>query len=147
MRAVTAGAEFIPASRCPRCGRGCAPPAHYCPDDGTIMEATLLPGLGEIISFTTLVAAPTGFSSPLHLALVQLPGGAKFFCHGAGTRGLRVGARVTIEAVDQIYYFSTLSIRERAALFWRQAAPAGERLSAFARSAAKRLTRRKGPRP
>jgi hypothetical protein len=112
------------------------------------MEPTSLPGYGEVVSFTTLHAPPTGFASPLHLALVQLPGGAKFFCHGAGTRGLRLGARVTIEAVDQIYYFSTLGLRERAALFWRrQAAPTTARLSAFARSAVKRLARRGAGRP
>ena len=107
------------------------------------MEPTTLPGYGEVISFTTLHSPPTGFAAPLHMALVQLDRGAKFFCHGAQTRGLRVGARVTIEAVDQVYYFSTLSLAERAALFWRRGGVrATERLSAFARSAAKRLTRR-----
>jgi len=86
---------------------------------------------------------PTGFASPLHLALVQLDGGARFFCHGAETRGLRLGARVTIEAVDQVYYFSALSLAERAGLFWRRrSARVGQRLSAVVRSGAKRLVRR-----
>ena len=135
--------ELIPASRCSRCGRVCAPPAHFCPDDATPMEVTTLPGYGEVISFTTLHSPPTGFASPLHMALVQLEEGAKFFCHGTRTRGLRLGARVAIEAVDQVYYFSTLGLAERAAIFWRRGGTrAGERLSAFARSAAKRLTRR-----
>jgi hypothetical protein len=107
------------------------------------MEPTSLPGQGEVVSFTTLHSPPTGFASPLHMALVELPGGARFFCHGADTKGLRLGSRVAIEAVDQIYYFSTLSLAERAALFWRRRAEtAGERVSAFARSAAKRLLRR-----
>jgi hypothetical protein len=54
-----------------------------------------------------------------------------------------VGTQVTIEAVDQIYYFSTLNLAERAALFWRRrGAPATKGLSAFARSAAQRLLRR-----
>ena len=97
--------EPIPASRCPRCGRTCAPPARFCPDDATPMEGLEVPGYGEIISYTTLHSPPTGFASPLHMALVQLEGGAKFFCHGAETRGLKMGARVTIEAVDQVYYF------------------------------------------
>jgi hypothetical protein len=76
------------------------------------------------------------------MALVELEGGAKFFCHGTETRGLKLGARVGIEAVDQIYYFSMLSLAERARLFWRRGGVrAGARMSAFARSAAKRVTR------
>jgi len=106
------------------------------------MEPATLSGYGEVISFTTLHSPPTGFSAPLHMALVQLDGGAKFFCHGSETRGLKVGTRVAIEAVDQVYYFSTLSLGERARLFWRRGGVrTTERLSAFARSAAKRLRR------
>jgi DUF35 OB-fold domain, acyl-CoA-associated len=102
-----------------------------------------VPAHGEIISFTTLYSPPTGFASPLHLALVELSGGVKFFCHGTDTKGLRLGSRVAIEAVDDIYYFSTLSLAERAALFWRRRAEtATGRVSAFAKSAAKRLLRR-----
>lgn len=135
--------ERIPASRCPRCGRTCAPPARFCPDDGAAMDRASLPAHGEIVSFTTLYSPPTGFASPLHMALVELRGGAKFFCHGADTRGLRPGKRVAIEAVDDVYYFSTLSLAERAAMFWRRrGAPVTGGVSAFARSAAKRLTRR-----
>jgi hypothetical protein len=107
------------------------------------MTAAALPARGEVVSFTTLHSPPTGFASPLHLALVELPGGAKFFCHGTETKGLRLGSRVAIEAVDDIYYFSTLSLAERAALFWRRRAEtATGRLSGFAKSAAKRLFRR-----
>lgn len=136
-------AGAIPASHCSRCRRTCAPPARFCPDDGTPMTATSVAAQGEVVSFTTLYSPPTGFASPLHLALVQLSGGAKFFCHGVGTKGLRVGSRVTIEAVDDIYYFSTLSLAGRAALFWRRRAEtATGRFSAFAKSAAKRLLRR-----
>ena len=141
--AAPATAGVIPASHCSRCGRTCAPPARYCPDDGTVMAPTTVPAHGEVISFTTLYSPPTGFASPLHLALVELSGGAKFFCHGTGTKGLRPGAPVTIESVDDIYYFSTLSLAGRAALFWRhRAGTATGRLSAFAKSAAKRLLRR-----
>jgi hypothetical protein len=140
---MSAAAEPIPASRCPRCGRLCAPPARFCPDDAATMEPATAPGFGEVVSFTTLHSPPTGFTSPLHLALVRLDGGARFFCHGTGTRGLKIGARVTIEAVDQVYYFSTLGLLERAGMFWRRGGVrATERVSAFARSAAKRLWRR-----
>ena len=137
-----AWAAAIAASHCARCGRTCAPPARYCPDDGSAMTPATVPAHGEVVSFTTLYSPPTGFASPLHLALVELSGGAKFFCHGAGTKGLRLGARVTIEAVDDIYYFSTLSLAGRAALFWRRRAEtATGRISAFAKSAAKLLQR------
>jgi uncharacterized OB-fold protein len=133
----------IPASRCPRCGRTCAPPARFCPDDGMPMAPVTVPAHGEVISFTTLYSPPTGFASPLHLALVQLTGGARFFCHGTDTKGLRPGSRVAIEAVDDIYYFSTLNLTERAALFWRRRTEtATGRITAFAKSAAKRLMRR-----
>ena len=131
------------ASRCPRCARTCAPPARYCPDHGTPMVPVTVPARGEVVSFTTLYSPPTGFASPLYLALVELPGGAKFFCHGTGTKGLRLGSPVAIEAVDDIYYFSTLTLAGRAALFWRRRAEtATGRFSAFAKSAAKRLLRR-----
>ena len=107
------------------------------------MTPTTVPAHGEVVSFTTLYSPPTGFASPLHLALVELSGGARFFCHGTDTKGLRPGTLVAIEAVDDIYYFSTLSLAERAALFWRRRAEtATGRVSAFAKSAAKRLFRR-----
>jgi hypothetical protein len=135
--------EPIPASRCPRCERVCAPPARFCPDDATPMESTTVPAFGEVISFTTLRSPPAGFASPLHMALVQLEQGAKFFCHGSRTRGLKLGVRVAIEAVDQVFYFSTLSLAERAELFWRRGGTrATTKISAFARSAVKRLVRR-----
>lgn len=143
-RGVAPGPDgVIAASHCPRCARTCAPPARFCPDDGSVMTPVTVPAHGEVVSFTTLYSPPTGFASPLHLALVELPGGAKFFCHGTGTKGLRPGSRVAIEAVDDIYYFSTLSLAGRAALFWRRRAEtATGRVSAFAKSAAKRLLRR-----
>jgi hypothetical protein len=105
------------------------------------MVPVALPGYGQVLSFTTLYSPPSGFASPLHMALVELDGGARFFCHGSETRGLRVGAHVAIEAVDQIYYFSTLNLAERARLFWRRSGVRREKLAAFARSAAKRLAR------
>lgn len=140
--------EPIPVSRCSRCGRVCAPPARFCPDDATLMEAATLPGDGHVLSFTTLHSPPAGFAAPLHMALVELEGGAKFFCHGTETRGVRIGTRVGIEAVGQVYYFSTLSLGERARLFWSRGGERGSaRLAAFARSAAKRFARRPRSRP
>jgi hypothetical protein len=106
------------------------------------MTRTEVPGYGEVLSFTTLHSPPSGFASPLHMALVEMEGGVRFFCHGTATRGLKVGSRVSIEAVDQIYYFSMLGLGERARLFWRRGGiRATQRLAAFARSAAKRLAR------
>jgi uncharacterized OB-fold protein len=139
--------EQIPASRCGRCGRVCAPPTRYCPDDGTPMQPVEVPGYGEVLSFTTLHSPPTGFASPLHMAVVELEGGVKFFCHGAQIRGLKVGSHVAIEAVGQIYYFSMLTLGERARMLWRRGGiRATERVAAFARSAAKRLARGPGDR-
>jgi len=132
-------AEQIAASRCPRCDMLVAPPSTYCPHHPVLMQPATLPGVGEVVSFTTLHTPPQGFRSPLHLALVELDGGARFVCHGADVRGLRIGAPVAIEAIDDIYYFSHLGAMERARLFWRRAGRAGDRVNAIARSLAKRV--------
>ena len=131
--------EIIAASKCPRCGIVVAPPATYCPHHPVAMTPATLPGIGEVVSFTTLHTPPTGFRSPLHLALVELHGGGRFVCHGADTRGLKIGARVAIEAIDNVYYFSHLGAMERARLFWRRTGRAGDRVNAIARSLAKRV--------
>ena len=132
----------IAASRCPRCQVVVAPPSTYCPWHPVAMTPTTVPGVGEIVSFTTLHAAPEGFRSPLHIAIVELEGGARFVCHGDETRGLKIGSSVAIEAIDDVYYFSHLSALERARLFWRRAGHAGDRVNAIARSLAKRVWNR-----
>ena len=131
--------ETIAASRCPRCGDVVAPPATYCPRHPVRMTPTTVLGLGEVISFTTLHSPPEGFRSPLNIALVELDGGARFVCHGAETRGLKVGSAVAIEAIDEVYYFSHLGALDRARLFWRRAGRAGDRVNAIARSVVKRM--------
>jgi len=131
--------ETIAASRCPRCDMVVAPPASYCPHHPVLMTPIEVPGVGEIVSFTTLHTPPAGFKSPLHLAIVALDGGARFVCHGSDVKGLRVGADVAIEAIDNIYYFSSLGTLDRARLFWRRAGHAGDRVNAIARSLAKRV--------
>jgi hypothetical protein len=105
------------------------------------MTPATLAGIGEIVSFTTLHSPPVGFRSPLQIALVELEGGARFVCHGSETRGLRIGASVAIEAIDNVYYFSHLGALDRARLFWRRAGRAGDRVNAIARSLAKRARR------
>jgi hypothetical protein len=133
--------ETIAASRCTRCGFVVAPPTSFCPRHPVAMTATTVAGVGEIVSFTTLHSPPEGFRSPLHIALVALEGGARFVCHGAETRGLRIGSRVAIEAIDHVYYFSSLSSLDRARLFWRRAGRAGDRVNAMTRSVVKRMFR------
>jgi len=133
--------EMIKASRCPRCEMVVAPPASYCPHHPVLMTPITVPGMGEIVSFTTLHTPPAGFKSPLHLAIVELDGGARFVCHGSDVKGLKVGADVAIEAIDNIYYFSSLGAMDRARLFWRRTGRAGERVNAIARSLAKRMWR------
>ncbi len=131
--------EPIQGSRCPACGLTVAPPTPFCPRDPVEMTPVELEGAGEIVSFTTLHSPPAGFRSSLHIALVALEGGARFICHGAETRGLRIGSRVAIEAVDDVYYFSHLGALDRARLFWRRAGRAGDRMHAITRSLAKRV--------
>src|SRR2546430_3788388 len=100
--------ETIRGSRCPACGLTVAPPAPFCPRDPVAMTPVDLEGTGEVVSFTTLHSPPAGFRSPLHIALVALEGGARFICHGAETRGLRIGSRVAIGAGDEVHHFSPL---------------------------------------
>ena len=134
--------QAIAASRCPACALTVAPPAHFCPRHPVEMAPAAVAGVGEIVSFTTLHSPPTGFRSPLQIALVELEGGARFVCHGAETRGLKIGSTVAVEAVDDVYYFSHLGALDRARLFWRRAGHAGDRVNAIARSLVKRA--RKG---
>jgi len=131
--------ETIAASRCPRCGEAVTPPAKYCPRHPVRMVPTRLSGVGQVVSFTTLHSAPEGFRSPLHIALVELEGGARLVCHGAETRGLKVGSTVAIEAIGDVYYFSHLGTLDRARLFWRRAGRAGDRLNGIARSVVKKV--------
>jgi len=137
--------ETIAGSKCPRCGEMFAPPATYCPRHPVRMVPAAVPGVGEVVSFTTLHSPPEGFRSPLHIALVELEGGARFVCHGAETRGLKIGSRVAIEAIDDVYYFSHLGALDRARLFWRRTGHAGERVNAITRSLAKRVWKGRGP--
>lgn len=139
--------EIIPASRCSRCGRLVVPPAPFCPDHPVSMEPISIDGYGEVVSFTTLHSPPEGFRAPLHIALVALDGGARLFCHGAGTQKIRVGSRVAVEAVDQVYYFSHLGLADRARLFWRRAGDRGEAVAAIVKSAVKRVWRPSGGEP
>ena len=131
--------ETIAGSRCPRCGLVVAPPAAWCPHHPVAMEPANFPGVGEVLTFTTLHSPPEGFKSPLHIALVELDGGARFVCHGAETGWLKIGMTVAIEAVGDIYYFSHLGTLDRARIFWRQTGRAGDRVTAIAKSVAKRV--------
>ena len=131
--------EVLGASICPRCQRVVAPPARMCPDHPVAMEPYLIPAVGEVVSFTTLYSAPEGFSSPLHIAIVELDGGARLFCHGEETRGVKIGSRVSVEDVDSIFYFSHIGFADRARLFWRRAGYRGEKMAAIGKSFVKGL--------
>jgi hypothetical protein len=133
--------ETIPASRCPTCNRVVVPPAARCPDHGLPMVGAVLPNVGEVVSFTTLYSPPEGFRSPLHIALVELPGGARLFCHGDEVQGMRIGSQVSVEAVDSVFYFSHLGFADRARLFWRRAGARGEKMGAITKSLVKGLWR------
>ncbi|HET8576711.1 MAG TPA: OB-fold domain-containing protein [Methylomirabilota bacterium] len=129
--------EVLAASRCTRCGRLVVPPVPLCPDHPVAMEPASLPGVGEVVSFTTLHSPPEGFKAPLHIALVELEGGARLFCHGQETRGVRIGSRVSVEAVDSVFYFSHMGFADRARIFWRRAGARGEKLASIGKSLVK----------
>lgn len=129
--------EGLPASRCPRCRRLVVPPAQLCPDHPVAMEFASVPSVGEVVSFTTLHSPPEGFKAPLHIALVELDGGARLFCHGEETRGVKIGSRVAVEAVDSVFYFSHMSFVDRARLFWRRTGARGEKVASIGKSLVK----------
>ena len=133
--------QSIEASRCPRCARMVVPPAHYCPDHPVTMEPATVPGVGEIVSFTTLYSPPEGFRAPLHIALIELDGGARLFCHGQETRGFKIGSSVGVESLDNVFYFSHMGFADRARLFWRRAGAGGEKVASITKSLAKGLFR------
>ena len=133
--------QAIEASRCPRCERMVVPPAHYCPDHPVAMEPATVAGVGEIVSFTTLHSPPEGFKAPLHIALIELEGGARLFCHGQETRGIKIGSSVGVESLDNVFYFSHMSFADRARLFWRRAGAGGEKVASITKSLAKGLFR------
>jgi hypothetical protein len=103
------------------------------------MEPCLVPAVGEVVSFTTLHSPPEGFRSPLHIAIVELEGGARLFCHGEETKGVKIGSRVAVEDVDSIFYFSHIGFVGRARLFWRRAGYRGEKMAAIGKSFVKGL--------
>lgn len=107
------------------------------------MDPAALPAVGEILSYTVLHSPPAGFAAPLPIALVELAGGVKFLCHGHGVQAgrYRIGRQVAIEEVDGIYYVSTLTLRERIALFWRRRGEAEDKLRSILRAALRRLRR------
>jgi hypothetical protein len=126
--------ETLRASRCPRCRKVVAPPARLCPDHPVAMEPCAVPAVGEVVSFTTLHSPPEGFRSPLHIAIVELQGGARLFCHGDETRGVKIGSHVSVEDVNSVFYFSHLGFGERARLFWRRTGYRGEKVAAIGKS-------------
>jgi hypothetical protein len=103
------------------------------------MEAVAVPATGEVVSFTTLHSPPEGFRAPLHIALVELDGGARLFCHGEDPHELRIGSRVSVEEVNSIYYFSHMGLADRARLFWRRAGARGEKVAAIGKSFVKHI--------
>ncbi len=129
--------EVLPASRCPRCRRLVVPPARLCPDHPVAMEPASVPTVGEVVSFTTLHSPPEGFKAPLHIALVELEGGARLFCHGEETRSVRIGSRVAVEDVDSVFYFSHMGFADRARLFWRRTGARGEKVASIGKSLVK----------
>ena len=127
----------IQASRCPQCGMVVSPAARVCPKHPVEMTPEELPEHGTILSYTTLTSAPEGFKAPLHIALVELPGGAHIFCHGKEARELKVGRHVAIEQLDGVFYFAHLGIADRLELFWKRRGAAPERTAGAMRSAVK----------
>lgn len=126
--------EGLLASQCPRCRRLIIPPTARCPDHWVRMEGAVVPNTGEVVSFTTLHSPPEGFRSPLHIALVELDGGARLFCHGEETKGVKIGSTVAVENVDSVFYFSHMGFADRARLFWRRAGARGEKVAAISKS-------------
>lgn len=131
--------ETIAASRCPKCGWVVAPPVRICPRHPVEMTPVEVSGYGSVLSYTTLMSAPEGFKGPLHIAMVELPGGARIFCHGKEARELKIGRRVAIEQVDGIFYFAHFGIADRVTMFWKRRGAAPERTTGALKSAVKRF--------
>ena len=107
------------------------PARAQCPDH-PVARSRPRAAVGEVVSFTALLSR--GFRSPLHIAIVELDGGARLFCHGEETRGVKIGSRVSVEDVNSIFYFSHMGFAARARLFWRRTGYRGEKVAAIGKS-------------
>jgi malonyl-CoA/methylmalonyl-CoA synthetase len=102
-------------------------------------EPVEVPGHGSVLSYTTLVAAPEGFKAPLLIAVVELSGGARIFCHCKQEHNLTIGQRVAIEQVDGVFYFAHLNLADRVAMFWKRGGSTRARAAGAVKGTAKRL--------
>lgn len=71
---------YLNASKC-HCGKVSVPPQSRCPLCGKLMDTTELVNRGKVLSFTTLMVTPEGYTPPLKVALVELEDGPKVFCN------------------------------------------------------------------
>jgi uncharacterized OB-fold protein len=72
----------VSGSRCRKCGKSFFPPRADCFNCFSAeMEWCEITGMGQLISYSTLIYAPTGFEQdlPYTIALVQFSNGLKLF--------------------------------------------------------------------
>lgn len=108
-------------TRCTRCGTAYLPPRMDCPrclNDGAVewMEADRE---GELESYTTIHAAPTGFGSraPYTLGVVRLGNGRLLApIEGLNEKDIRVGMRLRVDIQERdgrlLYVFRRSDTRE-----------------------------------
>ena len=88
--------------QCKTCSTNYFPPRVMCPKCRRkgILEPKIINGDGKIFSFTTLSAAPTGFSldTPYVIGIIELDDGPKITAQIVETEGkeLKIGSKVEV---------------------------------------------------
>ena len=94
---------MIKGAEC-KCQKKVVPYRNICPRCGKSMAMAEFEEKGTVLSQTTLHAVPEGFEGPIKLAMIQVQGGANLICRYEGERDLRIGEKVSIKSMDELYY-------------------------------------------
>jgi len=83
---------------CKSCGAPAFPPRATCQSCGGVeFREGVLPGSGQILSWTTIHVPPEGFEAPYTVAIVQMEGGVRVVGQVVGdNNGIGVGANVRV---------------------------------------------------
>jgi uncharacterized OB-fold protein len=86
----------LAGTKCSECGNMHMPPRRVCECGSENLEVVQFSGEGEIVSYTTIHVAPSGFErkTPYNIALIRLDEGPVVSGVVVGSEGIAVGRRV-----------------------------------------------------
>ena len=72
---------MLDAARCPKCNEIFIPPRMFCPKCRVKLENIQVKGVGNVLTFTTILVPPEGFTPPVYIVLVKLDSGVNLLCN------------------------------------------------------------------